>query len=62
MDNNVLLERCTGRECVFVMGASGGSVKGTVLSVRENWLELQTKKGAQLVNSDHISQILISGS
>jgi hypothetical protein len=53
--NNDLLGRCAGRDCVFKIGGQyGHTVKGHVLSVRDNWVEMQTKKGNRLINADFV--------
>ena len=56
--NNELLERCTGQTCKFTMGVGvSQTVKGAVLSVNGNWIELQTKKEIRLLNADYISYV-----
>jgi len=56
---NTLLENCVGKEYALVVGSSGmgGTLKGTVLSVQNNWLELQPRNKIILVNLDMISNM-----
>ena len=49
---SVLLEKLIGKVCVINTGSFGVGVQGTVVAVEENWLEIKTKKGVEMVNAD----------
>ena len=56
---NELLQKCIGSNCVISTGSFGNALTGIVKNVNENWIEVETKKGNQLVNSDFITNVKI---
>lgn len=55
---NELIQRYIGHTCTVSTGAFGQSVNGEITSVVENWIEVKTKKGTQLLNSDYVTNII----
>ncbi|MDF2700891.1 MAG: hypothetical protein K0Q49_2454 [Haloplasmataceae bacterium] len=54
---NELLKKYIGKNCFVSTGSFGGSFIGVILEVNENWLEIETKKGNQIVNTEYIQSI-----
>jgi len=46
-----------GRPCMLATGNFGGNIAGTISAVEENWLQIKTNQGEQLVNSDFVVSI-----
>lgn len=57
MSNEMLLGMI-GKSYVFITGAFGtNSVRGEVLRVKDNWVEVRTSRGVRLVNTDFVVEI-----
>lgn len=56
---NELIKKYIGKTCQISTGNFNNSVKGKITDVNENWLELETKKGKELVNAEFIQSIKI---
>lgn len=54
---NELLKAYVGKTCTISTGSFGTSVKGVINAVEDNWVEVTTPKGAQLINADFITNI-----
>jgi NMD protein affecting ribosome stability and mRNA decay len=54
---NELINKYVGKYCYITTGTMGVSVKGTILEVNENWLEVQTNRGIEVLNLDFIQNI-----
>lgn len=54
---NELIGKYVGRDCYITTGTMGVSVTGKIIEVRENWIEVQTKKGVEILNLDFIQNI-----
>jgi hypothetical protein len=54
---NELLKKYIGKNCFVSTGSFGGNFIGVILEVNENWLEIETKKGNQIVNTEYIQSI-----
>ena len=54
---NELIAKYVGRDCYITTGTMGVSVTGKIIEVNENWIEVQTKKGAEILNLDFIQNI-----
>jgi hypothetical protein len=56
-----MLQELAGRRVVVHLGAwstwGSGSLKGEVVKVEDSWLELRTKKGTKLINTETIRRI-----
>lgn len=60
---SILLEKSVGNACVVNYlnpGAMTQSIKGIVLSIADQWMEIKTNKGIQLVNTEFITNIVIN--
>lgn len=54
---NELVRRMIGKNCTIYMGGFDGSMEGIIESIEDNWISVQTKKTAELVNLDFINRI-----
>ncbi|HSP47894.1 MAG TPA: hypothetical protein VLN47_07460 [Clostridiaceae bacterium] len=58
---NEMLKKYIGKTCMISTGSMGSSVKGRILDVSENWVEVETNKGIQVVNAEFIMTIKMLG-
>ncbi len=58
---NEVIGKYIGKRCKIVTGALGTTVTGEIVEVRENWIEIETKKGKELINTDFIQSVKIIG-
>ena len=56
---NELIKKYIGKECKISTGSFGTNVEGKILDVIENWLEVDTRKGKELINAEFIQNIKI---
>ncbi len=56
---NELVKKYIGNNCQISTGNFNNSVKGKIIDVNENWLEVETKKGKELINAEFIQSIKI---
>lgn len=56
---NELIIKNIGRDCQISTGNFNNSVKGKIIDINENWLEIETKKGKELINAEFIQSIKI---
>lgn len=54
-----LIKKYIGRECKITTGSYGTTTKGKVLDVKENWIEIETKKGIELMNAEFVQNIKV---
>ncbi|EHQ90324.1 hypothetical protein DesyoDRAFT_3294 [Desulfosporosinus youngiae DSM 17734] len=54
---NDLLKKYIGKKCLITTGTFGTNVRGIIIEVNENWLEVETKKGNELINGEFIQSI-----
>ncbi|MDO0825897.1 DUF6897 domain-containing protein [Desulfosporosinus nitroreducens] len=54
---NELIKKYIGKKCLISTGTFGTTVKGIIIGVNENWLEVETKKGNELINAEFIQCI-----
>jgi hypothetical protein len=54
---NELIKKYMGKTCIVTTGSFGSSVNGLISAVEDNWIEVETKKGAQLINTDFVTNI-----
>ncbi len=57
--NNELLIKFKGKEVKISTGSFGVNVVGTIVEINDNWVEVQTKKGHELLNADFIQSVKI---
>jgi len=58
--NNEILQGYVGKYCTLSTGAYGSSIKGKILRVVENWIEVDTRWGKQLVNAYFVTLIRVN--
>ena len=56
---NELIKKYIGKNCRISNGEFGANVQGKILEVKENWIEVETKKDIQIINADFIQSIKI---
>ena len=56
---NELIKKYIGKKCLITTGSFGTNVKGIIIDVNENWVELETKKGLELINAEFVQSIKI---
>lgn len=56
---NELLKKYLGENCIISTGTFGIRVEGKITDVNENWIEVETKKGNELINSQFIQNVKI---
>lgn len=54
---NELIQKYIGKRCQISTGALGIRVTGMIIDVKEKWIEIETKKGSELINSDFVQNI-----
>jgi hypothetical protein len=56
---NEVIKKYIGKACRISTGAFGTGVIGTIIDVNENWVEVETKKGNEIINAEFIVSIKI---
>ncbi|MBK5241414.1 MAG: hypothetical protein JJD95_09360 [Clostridium sp.] len=56
---NEVIKKYIGKTCKISTGSFGREVIGEIIDVNENWIEVETKKGKELINADFIQSIKI---
>jgi hypothetical protein len=56
---NEIIAKYIGKTCKISSGSLGTTVTGKIIDVKENWIEVQTKKGSQLINADFVQNIQV---
>ena len=56
---NKLIKKYLGKKCKVYAGSFGTNVKGKLKELEDNWLEVETSKGIELVNIDFIQNIKV---
>ena len=56
---NEIIKKYIGSNCKISTGSYGTTVEGTILEVNENWIEVETKKGKELINADFVQNIKV---
>jgi len=54
---NEMIAKYVGRNCYITTGTMGVSVTGKIIEVNENWIEVETRKGVEILNLDFIQNI-----
>ncbi len=55
--NGELVKKYIGMDCRISTGSWGTNVIGRIVDVKENWIEVETKKGNELINLDFVQHI-----
>ena len=53
---HTLILNYIGKECVLTI-PNQGSVAGVIKQIKENWVEIETAEGLEVVNLDYISRV-----
>lgn len=56
---NELLKKYVGKYCTLTTGSYGTAVTGKIIEVNENWVEVETKKGPELINAEFVQSVRI---
>ncbi len=56
---NELIKKYIGKNCKISGGSFGTSVTGKIIHVHENWIEVETKNGVELVNAEFVQSIKV---
>jgi len=56
---NEILKKYIGNTCQITTGTFGINVEGKIIEVNDKWIEIETKKGNELINADFIQRIKI---
>jgi hypothetical protein len=54
---NEVIKKYIGKTCRISTGSFGTNIMGKIIDVNENWIEVQTKKGNELINAEFIQSI-----
>lgn len=54
-----LLRKYINKNCIVSTGTFGINVTGVIREIKDNWIELETKKGKELINSEFIQSVKI---
>lgn len=57
---NEVIKKYIGKNCKISTGSFGTNVAGKIIDVNENWIEVETKKGKELINADFIQNIKVN--
>jgi hypothetical protein len=58
---NEIVKKFLGKTCTIYTTGTFGCVKGQISTVEDNWIEVITKKGSQLVNAEFVTVITETG-
>jgi len=56
---NEIIKKYMGKKCLISTGTFGVNVEGIIREVNEKWIEVETKKGNELINAEFIQRIKI---
>lgn len=54
-----MIKKYIGKECKITTGSYGSTTAGKIIDVKENWIELETKKGIELMNAEFVQNIKV---
>lgn len=57
--SNETIKKYVGALCSISSGAYASVVTGKIITVTDNWIEVETKKGIELVNAEFVQNIKI---
>jgi predicted secreted protein len=57
--NHELIKKFIGKVCKITTGSYGTTTSGKIIDVKENWIELETQKGIELMNADFVQNIKV---
>jgi len=56
---NEMIKKYIGLKCKLSTGTYGTNIVGTILEINENWIEVETRKGKELINADFVQNIKV---
>ena len=56
---NEIIKKYIGKNCRISTGSFGTNVAGRIIDVNENWIEVKTKKGIEVINAEFIQSIKV---
>jgi hypothetical protein len=56
---NELIKKYIGKNCKISTGSFGTTVTGKIVDINENWIEVETNKGIELINSEFVQNIKV---
>ncbi|MDF2593526.1 MAG: hypothetical protein K0S75_2992, partial [Clostridia bacterium] len=56
---NDMIKKYIGKSCKISTGSFGTSITGKIIDVNENWIEVETKKGNELINAEYVQSIKV---
>lgn len=57
---NDVIKKYIGKDCKISTGSFGTNVTGKIINVNENWIEVETKKGVEIINAEFVQSIKIN--
>lgn len=56
---NDMIKKYIGKSCKISTGSFGTNITGKIIDVNENWIEVETKKGNELINAEYVQSIKV---
>lgn len=56
---NDIIKKYVGEKCKISTGSFGTYIVGEIIDVKENWIEIETKNGKELINAEFVLTIKI---
>ena len=56
---NEVIKKYIGKNCKISTGPYGTNVTGKIVEINENWIEVETRKGMELINAEFIQSIKV---
>jgi transcription elongation factor len=56
---NELLQTYIGKRCRISSGSYATSAKGVIREVNDNWIEVETSQGRELINAEFVQSIKV---
>lgn len=56
---NDVIKKYIGKNCRISTGSFGTNIMGKILDVNENWIEVETRKGNELINAEYVQSIKV---
>ena len=54
-----IIKKYTGASCVITRDTLGTNLEGKLVDASENWVEIETKRGIELINKEVVQNIKI---
>ncbi len=56
---NEIIKKYIGKNCKISTGSLGTNIVGKIIDVNENWIEVETNKGNELINANFVQNIKV---